>query len=231
MNASISAAMSALRATSASPSEPYVAIVAIESAMASSTTAISARNFDTMARVKRIALVLLLVACAKETPVVTETVDTREPINIRYVGAPELPVRTRPAETAEVIATYQNGEAIPVLAEKGEWVEVRTGDHAGWALAASLTNAAGKKEQEDSLEPKFRVMPLPVTAPGAHGEVYIEANVNSDGDVTDVRIITNTTGSATLADQNASALRSAKFYPIIKNNSRMPFKYYHHVSY
>lgn len=189
------------------------------------------RNFDRMSRVKRIGLLLLLAACAKETPLVTETVDTRGPVSIRYVGAPELPVRTHPADSAAVIATYQNGEAIPVLAEKGEWVEVRTGDRAGWALAAGLTNAEGKKAQEESLEPKFRVMPLPVTAPGARGDIHIEADVNSDGDVTSVRVLTNTTGSQALGEQNAAALRNAKFHPIIKNNSRMPFKYYHHVGY
>lgn len=147
---------------------------------------------------KRLAsALLLLVACGNETPAVTATTDTREPVSIRYVGTPELVVRAQPTETAEVLATYQNGEAIPVLAEKGAWVEVRTGDRAGWAHAADLTDAAGKKAQEESLEPKFRVMPMPVTAPGAHGEINLEANVNSDGDVTDVRILRNTTDSAT----------------------------------
>lgn len=180
---------------------------------------------------KRFAALLLLLAGCKETPVVTETADTREPVSIRYVGAPQLPVRTHPAASAEVIATYQNGEAIPVLAEKGEWVEVRTGDRAGWALAAELTNAEGKTAQEESMQPRFRIMPLPVTAPGARGDIHIQADVNSDGDVTEVRILNNTTGSAALAEQNANALRNAKFHPIIKNNSRMPFQYFHHVEY
>ena len=180
---------------------------------------------------KRIAFVFLLVACTHE-PAVTETVDSREPIAIRYVSAPELAVHTQAVDTAAVIATYQNGEAIPVLADKGEWVEVRTGDRAGWAHAADLTDAAGKKAQDETLlQPKFRVMPLPVSAPGARGEIYFEANVNSDGDVTDVKVITNTTGSEALANQNAAALRSAKFYPIIQKSSRRPFKYYHKVTY
>lgn len=180
---------------------------------------------------KRLAFLVLLVAGCKETPVVTGTVDARAPIAIRYVGAPELVVRTHPTDTAEVLAKYQNGEAIPVLTEKGEWVEVRTGDRAGWALAAGLTDAEGKEAQETSLEPRFRVMPLPISAPGARGDIHIVASVNSDGDVTDVSILGNTTGSAALAEQNAAALRNAKFYPIIKNNSRMPFQYYHHVEY
>jgi uncharacterized protein YgiM (DUF1202 family) len=176
-------------------------------------------------------LLLLLAACAQEKTVNTDTMDTREPVAIRYVGAPELAVREQANDTAEILATYQNGEAISVLAEKGDWVEVRTGDRSGWAHAADLTNAAGKETQEENPQPKFRVMPLPVSAPSAHGEIYIEANVNSDGEVTDVRLITNTTGSPALAQQNADSLRRAKFYPIMQKGERTPFKYYHKVTY
>jgi TonB family protein len=171
------------------------------------------------------------LACRNEPVVNTDTMDTRAPIAVRYVGTPELAVRAQPSETAAVLATYQNGEAISVLAEKGDWVEVRTGDRAGWAHAADLTNAAGKKAQDENPQAKFRVMPLPISAPGAHGEIYLEASVNSDGDVTDVRLLTNSTNSEVLAQQNAQALRGAKFYPIIQKSGRRPFKYYHKVIY
>jgi len=181
---------------------------------------------------KRIAFAALFFSvCCHSEPVVTETVDTREPIGVWYVASPELPVREQPNDTAPVIATYQNGEALPVLTQKGEWAEVRTGDRAGWAKMSDLTNAQGKKELEENPSPRFRIMPLPVTAPSAHGEVYIEADVNSDGDVLSTRILVNTTGSPVLASQNASALMAAKFYPIIQKNQRMPFKYYHRVTY
>lgn len=182
---------------------------------------------------RRLALLaLLLVACKKET-VVTDTVamDAREPVAVRYVGAPELPVREQANDTAPIVATYQNGEAVSVLAEKGEWVEVRSGDRTGWARAADLTTAEKKQEAEDNPQPKFRVMPMPVSAPSAHGEIYLEADVNSDGEVTAVRTLVNSTGSAALEAQNAAALRSAKFVPIVRDNSRTKFKYYHRVTY
>lgn len=178
-----------------------------------------------------IALAFLAAACTQEAPVVTETVDTREPVAVRYVGAPELPVRTQPNDTAEVLTTYQSGEAISILAEQGEWVEVRTGDRSGWAKAADLTTAEGKQAAEENPQPKFRTMPLPVSAPSARGEIYLEADVNTDGDVLNVRIITNTTNSEALAQQNAAALRSAKFHPIVQGGERKPFKYYHRVTY
>ena len=188
---------------------------------------------DIVAPMRHLAVILLLtLAACQNEPAVTGTVDERVPVGVMYVGAPGgLSVREQPNDAAPVIATYQNGEQISILVDKGEWVEVRTGDRAGWAKKSELTTAAGKAEQETNLQPKFRVMPLPVSAPSAHGEIYIEADVNTDGDVVHTRLITNTTGSVALAAQNEQALRSAKFYPIIVKNERQPFKYYHKVTY
>lgn len=179
-----------------------------------------------------IVFALLLCACKAEGPA-TDTVvaDMREPISVLYVGAPELAVREQANDAAPVIATYGNGEAVSVLVDKGEWVEVRTGDRAGWAKKADLTTAEGKVDAEENPQPKFRVMPMPVSAPSARGEVYIEADVNTDGEVIGARIIVNTTGNAALAAQNVEALKHAKFYPIVVKNERKPFKYYHRVTY
>ena len=181
---------------------------------------------------KRLALLLLLTAaCKQETVVDTTPTDTREPVAIRYVGAPELAVREQPNDTAPVLVTYQNGEGVSVLAEKGEWVEVRTGDRAGWARAAELTTAEGKQESEDNPQPKFRIMPMPVSAPSVHGEIYLEADVNTDGEVVAVRTLVNTTGSPALEAQNTQALKAARFHPIVQKNQRVKFKYYHRVTY
>jgi TonB family protein len=180
---------------------------------------------------KRLALLLLLAACKQETVVDTTPTDTREPVAIRYVGSPELAVREQPNDTAPVLVTYQNGEGVSVLADKGEWVEVRTGDRAGWAKSAELTTAEGKQESEDNPQPKFRVMPMPVSAPSVHGEIYLEADVNSDGEVVAVRTLVNSTGSPALEMQNTQALKAASFYPIVQKNQRVKFKYYHRVTY
>jgi TonB family protein len=179
-----------------------------------------------------VTLALLLCACRSDAPV-TDTVvaDTREPISILYVGAPELHVREQPNENAAVIATYGNSEAVSVLADKGEWVEVRTGDRAGWAKKSDLTTAEGKVEAEENPQPKFRTMPMPVSAPSARGEVYIEADVNTDGEVTSARIIVNSTGNTALGLQNVEALKHAKFFPIVVKGERKQFKYYHRVTY
>jgi len=173
-----------------------------------------------------------LVACRQNEPAAsTATVDTREPVRVAYVGAPELQVREQASDSAPVLSTYQNGEAISVLAEKGEWVEVRSGDGSGWAEAADLTDAAGKDAADANPEPKFKVVPMPVSAPSARGAIYIRAKVNTDGEITSTEILENTTGNTALAEQNASALENAKFHPMIVKGERRQFEYFHRVSY
>jgi uncharacterized protein YgiM (DUF1202 family) len=176
-------------------------------------------------------LAFALSACGNSEPAVTDTADTREPIRVMYVGAPELPVREQPTDTAPIVATYQNGEALSILSEKGDWVEVRTGDRAAWAKLADLTNAEGKEKAENNPDPKFRVVPMPVSAPSSHGEIYIMAEVNSDGEITSTRILENTTGSPALAEQNANALKNGKFYPIVVKGVRTTVQYFHRVTY
>jgi hypothetical protein len=110
-------------------------------------------------------------------------------------------------------------------------VEVRSGDRAAWAKLADLTNAEGKEKAENNPDPKFRVVPMPVSAPSSHGEIYIMAEVNSDGEITSTRILENTTGSPALAEQNANALKNGKFYPIVVKGERKKFQYFHRVTY
>src|SRR5215213_8084801 len=98
---------------------------------------------------KHLALLLLFLAACKGEHTVTDTgtMDMRAPIAVKYVGAPELNVRAEAKDDAPILSTYQNGEAISVLTDKGEWLEVRTGDRAGWVRAADLTDAAGAVAQ------------------------------------------------------------------------------------
>jgi uncharacterized protein YgiM (DUF1202 family) len=181
--------------------------------------------------VKRLAfLAFALLACNRE-PAITETMDTREPIGVWYVGAPELEVRARAADDAPVVTKYLNGESVSVLARNGEWAEVRTAMGSGWVHFSDLTTAEEAKKEEDNPTPKFRKAPNPVTAPSARGEIYIEADVNSDGEIHASRIITNTTGNPDLAAKNVAALHQAKFYPIVIKGERKPFKYYYRVTY
>lgn len=184
-----------------------------------------------MLRAPAVTIALLLcVACKRDAPV-TATMDTREPIEVAYVGAPELQVHAKADDASPVETTFLNGESVSVLARKGEWVELRTAAGSGWAHAADLTNADAASKESANPTPKFKTPPSPVMQPGAHGTVYIEANVNDQGEVTSTKVITNTTGSPGLAAQNEAALKQSRFYPIVQKGQRTPFVYYYRVDY
>jgi TonB family protein len=179
-----------------------------------------------------VTLMLILAACRDETkPFLPEQTDTREPIATYYVSTPELPIYEKPNEASPVIMRYQNGESVRVLAEQGEWVEIRTGDRSGWVKRSGLGSSEAATQAADTTVARFVKAPNSVISMTATGDIYIEADVNTDGDVVNTRIISNSTGNDALAAQNAAALRTAKFYPIMKNGERQPFKYYHRVTY
>ncbi|PYQ30884.1 MAG: hypothetical protein DMF57_15125 [Acidobacteria bacterium] len=125
----------------------------------------------------------------------------------------------------------RNGESVSILSRRGDWVEVRTVGGSGWAHAADLAGANAATSQEKNPTARFRLAPSPVTSPGAKGTIYIEADVNTDGDVTATHVITDTTNRPELAGRNAAALEQAKFYPIVQRGEKKPFKYYYRVDY
>ena len=172
-------------------------------------------------------LLLLLLSCSR-APVAPPT-DTREAIDMKHVTAPAMRVHAQPNDASPVVLTYENGESVAIMSQRGDWIEVRTGDKTGWAHAGDAGSAGEAKAKGE--EVKFRLFPAPVSNPGAHGEIYLMADVNTDGDVVDVKMLENTTGSDALAAENAAALKMAKFYPIVKGGERKPFQYFHRVSY
>lgn len=179
----------------------------------------------------RVAAVAVVFLAACSQPESNVAIDTRDPIAIQYVATPELPVHKWAKEDSPVIARFLNGESVSVLARRGEWVEVRTAGASGFVRASDLTGAAEAQKERDNPDPKFRTVPSPVTAPGVHGNILIEANVNTEGEVTATKIITNSTGSDELAQRNAAALERARFYPIVVKGNRQPFLYYYRVDY
>ncbi|HEY8182620.1 MAG TPA: SH3 domain-containing protein [Thermoanaerobaculia bacterium] len=171
---------------------------------------------------------ILLVGCSKPD---VETTDTREPIAIRYVGVADLPVHSQPGDITPVITHYKHGESISVLSHKGDWAEVRTAMGNGWVHQKDLVGAEEAASSKENPNPRFEHAPSPVTAPSAHGTIYIQADVNTDGDITNTTLIDNTTGSPDLAEKNMAALKRAKFYPILIHGERKPFQYFYRVDY
>ena len=180
----------------------------------------------------RVAFALSLAfafACHQET---VDTTDTRAAIATYWVTAPELKVHAKPDDNSKVVTKFLNGESVAVLSKRNDdWVEIRTVDGSGWAHMADLGSAATAQQSEENPSPKFEHVPAPISAPGVHGTIYIEANVNTDGKVTSAKVITNTTGNDELAQRNIEALEQAKFYPIVQKGEKKPFVYYYRVDY
>ena len=175
-----------------------------------------------------IVAVALLAACSRPEP----PADERMPIAVEYVRGAEAPIHQHPSDVSRVVTRYQNGEAVAILARRGNWVEVRTASGSGWAKGADLASPEEtSKIPSDALTPRFLRPPEPVSQPGASGEIVLEARVNTSGDVVSVRILNDTTGSAGLGQRNIAALQKAKFAPIVRHGEHQPFTYEHRVHY
>ena len=135
------------------------------------------------------ALCILFLACshpegpAKTTDAAT---DTREPMAVEYVKGSELAIHAKPDDASAVVTKYQASEAVSILSRQGDWVEVRTAFGSGWAKAGELATGGEMTASSaggDNNAPRFIVPPEPVSQPGAAGELVLEADVSSNGDV------------------------------------------------
>jgi uncharacterized protein YgiM (DUF1202 family) len=181
---------------------------------------------------RRLCIALLLVAaCNSETPR-SDATDTRMPIANEYVRGATLKIHAKPSNDAPVVTTYQHGESVSILSKRGAWLEVRIAAGSGWAQADELAEATeANKAEADNLKPHYSRAPEPVSQPGARGEIVLEADVNTDGIVTNVRTLSNTTGSTSLEMRNAASLRHAVFTPVVRHGRREAFVYEHRVHY
>jgi uncharacterized protein YgiM (DUF1202 family) len=175
--------------------------------------------------------VVLLVACNSEPAKVVAT-DSRTPVAVEYVRRTDLKIHEKADDNAPVVTTYRQGESVSVLSKRGAWSEVQIAAGSGWVHSEELSNAVEATQAlADNLNPHFTHAPQPVTQPGARGELVLEADVNTDGVVVNVRTITNTTGSVVLEQRNIASLRQAIFAPVVRHGKREPFVYEQRVQY
>ena len=172
-----------------------------------------------------------LYGCTKTVKEVATEPPIRRALEIRYVAIPKLPIYAQPSEDAKLVTTYNINETVSILSKKDDWVEVRTVDGSGWAKAAGLINAEQAQEIQNNPVPRFLTPPVPVPDARAHGIVTLNAKVNTDGEVIEVKIVNNTTRNVALANANASSLLQAKFYPMVQKGQRMTFTYEYKVVY
>jgi len=172
---------------------------------------------------------LLLAGCGGKAPADPPL----RPTTVMYVGGDDLPIHARPERGSPVVSTYQHNEAVSVLSSKNDWSEISiTLDHSGWAESRLLSPVKKEESVSDPGTPHFKVPPAPVfSQSGAHGEIVLEASVNTDGDVIGVRTLANTTGSAALEQGNRAQIEKARFFPMFLNGKGRPFLYEYKVTY
>lgn len=190
-----------------------------------------------MKRIATAAIVILALGCMqKPRPISTEAEMPINPadrpaIAVEYVGVPTLSVYQQPVETAPVIGNYAYTESISVLKRQGDWSQIRMFSGVGWVKSNELINADQVKLATEKAVPRFFEAPPQIQRPRARGEIVFEAKVNTAGEVFEVRTVRNTTGIQSLAEENAKALQTAKFYPMIDKGQRKAFIYEHRVYY
>src|ERR1051326_511026 len=182
---------------------------------------------------KKLALLasLLLFACSRNVAVVAppQNANDETAIEIAYIGVPTGIVHQFPTESSAAITTFRYTETVSVLAQKNDWVKVRTILGNGWMKRAELINAAEVDQALKNPAPRFLAPPQPIPDARAHGEIAFNARVNTDGEVIDVTMLNSTTRNKALADANAAALKTARFYPMLQKGQRVVFTYEHHV--
>lgn len=179
-------------------------------------------------------LLATLLGCVQKPPVVSNepppSANDRPAIAVDYVAVPSMVVYARPGTDSPIVGKYGYNEAIPVLTQNGDWCEIRMFDGTGWVRTSDLIDPAKAKELAEIQTPRFYVMPK-VIPYRASGEIVMQAKVNTEGEVIDVKTIKNTTGVAALEKANETALRESKFYPIVEKGARKMFVYEHRVFY
>jgi uncharacterized protein YgiM (DUF1202 family) len=160
------------------------------------------------------------------------------PSAIARVTASALNVRREPSTEAEVVTQVRKGTELTVISADASWTKVRlAGGEEGWVATRFLDTGGDlrvsvPRTQRSSRSPK----PAPrggcppdsdfafVNAPtltfsdrSAHGLVIVEASVNTKGNVTSTKVISNGTGDESLAFLAEREIKQATFSPPIRN--------------
>lgn len=182
-------------------------------------------------------LLILLVRCAAPAPgpvpAPEPVVAAPSPVEEKVIGsvkvnASALNVRREPSTEAEVILQAKRGQTLAVLSEDESWTKVRLENgESGWVSSRFVVPAgaktAGKKAKGKKgcpADSDFAFVETPTLAfsdSGAHGLVVVEATVNTKGNVTATKVLSNSTGDEALAFLAAREIKSATFTPPIRS--------------
>ncbi|HEU4520392.1 MAG TPA: TonB family protein [Thermoanaerobaculia bacterium] len=172
---------------------------------------------------------LLLVACSTPPPAPEVTPALPPPVvelGEGRVMATALNVRADATTDSDALTMVRRGTTLHLIEERDGWYRVRLASgQTGW-VSARYVSRGGESPQPrrrragcpDDSDYAFEKSPMPSFSDGGgHGLVVVEANVNTSGNVTSTRIISNSTGDPALAEVAEREIRQAKFIPPVRN--------------
>lgn len=188
---------------------------------------------------------LLVSACASppapveppRTPAPPPPVDRPGPKEEPVIGtvrvtASALNVRADASTDSEVITQVKKGASLSVLAADDSWTKVRLASgETGWVASRFVSSGSGSQQQTAArrksggkpgcpADSDYAFIETPTLAFSEHrkpGLVVVEATVNTKGNVTATKVVSNTTGDEALAFLAEREIKGAKFSPPIRN--------------
>lgn len=174
-------------------------------------------------------LVLLLAACSTPAPEPQATPEQAPPANaigLVRVTATTLNVREDSSAASPVVTQVKRGDQLTLLSEQNGWSKVRLASgEEGWVSSQHVTS--GKpRSRKPGCDSEFSFVKAPLASfseTGPHGLVIVDATVNTKGEVTATKVISNSTGDRTLATMAEREIRSATFKPPYRDCQPRPF--------
>jgi len=178
----------------------------------------------------------MLAACASTAPApepppapapVAQPV-AETPIGSASVKTATLNVRSGPSLDGEIVTQVKKGERLAILQNGDDWIRIRLNDGTvGW-VSRPLISIDGEKIAKSAKPRKngcpadsdfhFAKTPTPAFSDSnKHGLVVVEAFVNTKGDVTSTKIVSNTTGDEALAFLAQREMKESKFVAPVRN--------------
>ena len=146
-----------------------------------------------------------------------------------HVTATALNVREEPTTDSAVLTMLRRGASLQLIEEKEGWYRVRVASgRTGWVSAQYVARGTAPARRRGGCPPDsdyaIEKSPMPsFSEDGPHGLVVVEANVNTSGEVTLTKVLSNTTGDPALGAKAEREIRSARFTPPVRDCVKRSF--------
>lgn len=167
---------------------------------------------------------LVMVSCAAPPPPRPAPEVAAPETRSVYVTASTLNVRSEASARAGVIGQVRRGANLEVVGEEAGWTQVKlAGGEVGWVSSDYVSRnqpGAVRRRRGCPADSDFAFVRSPMPSfsqDGPHGLVVVEATVNTAGDVTSTKVVSNSTGDTALATKAEREIRTAKFSPPVRD--------------